>query len=316
MFEFLPFLKNKSFLTRLSTLIFIIALSVVLLMVVGVLMAIPFFGTDILKNINAMDDLSDSGTIAFLKYFQVINQFGVFILPALLYGYLEERNSRNYLNIDKPPQFNLLIISIALIFVFIPAVNSLVWVNEQMKFPAIMKGIENWMRETEDKTNLLTEAFLNVNTLTGFFLNLFIIGLLAAIGEEFLFRGVILRLFNDWIKNIHGAVILSAILFSAFHLQFYGFLPRMALGIIFGYVYIWTGSLWIPIILHFVFNGTSVIVAYLYQNNLTETDSESFGVTDNTFIISASFLLSIFLLGLIYRNRKESFLQTEQLKND
>jgi len=306
MLEFLPILKHKSFLTKLSTLVFIIALSLVLLMVVGILLAIPFFGFDILKNLNAMDDLTDVKTIAFLKYFQVINQIGVFILPALVYGYLEERNANRFLNIDKLPQPKLLIISIVLIFVFIPAVNSLVWINEQMKLPGFMKSIEDWMRESEDKTNLLTDAFLNVNSIGGFFINLLIIGLLAAIGEEFLFRGVILRLFNDWIKNIHGAVILSAILFSAFHLQFYGFLPRMALGILFGYVYIWTGSLCIPIILHFIFNGTSVLVAYLYQNNLSSTDSESFGVTDNLFIISVSFLLTIFFLWLIYRNRKKS----------
>jgi membrane protease YdiL (CAAX protease family) len=254
-----------------------------------------------------MNDFSDVKTIAYLKYFQVINQIGAFILPALLYAYLENRNAGRYLNIDKSPRVIPLFFSILLIIVFIPAVNSLVLLNEQMQLPTFMKSIEDWMRESEDKTNLLTEAFLNVNSLGGLIVNLFIIGLLAAVGEELLFRGVILRLLADWLKNQHLAILLSAILFSALHFQFFGFLPRTALGIIFGYVYFWTGSLWIPIILHFIFNGATVLVAYLYQTGAISTDIESFGMTDNLVIIIASFLFTFLFLWLIYRSRQVPF---------
>ena len=308
MLDFFPYLKDKSILYKISTLVLIIAISLVLLMVIGILLAVPFFGTGFLKGFNAMNDFNDSTTIAFLKYFQVVNQIGVFILPALLYGYLENRNACSYLKIDQKPGIYLLFISILLIIAFIPAVNAMVWLNEQMKLPTFIKGIEDWMRESEDKTNLLTEAFLNVSTLGGLIINLFIIGFLAALGEEFLFRGVILRLFSDGLKNTHLAVILSAILFSAFHLQFFGFLPRTALGILFGYIYVWSGSLWIPVILHFIFNGTTVVVAYLYQNGFISTDIESFGVTDNVFIISASFIFTFLFLWIIYRNRGAAFL--------
>lgn len=310
MLDFLPYLKDKSIVFKISTLVLIIAISLLLVMVIGILLAIPFFGTSLLKNFNAMNDFSDNTTIAFLKYIQVINQIGVFILPALLYGYLENRNACTYLKIDRKPGISLLFISILLIIAFIPAVNAMVWLNEQMNLPTFMKGIEDWMRESEDKTNLLTEAFLNVNTLGGLIINLLIIGFLAALGEEFLFRGVILRLFSDVLKNTHLAVILSAILFSAFHMQFYGFLPRAALGILFGYIYVWSGSLWIPIILHFIFNGTTVVVAYLFQNGLISTDVESFGVTDNVFIISASFIFTFLFLWIIYRNRRDAILHT------
>jgi len=308
MLDFFPYLKDKSILYKISTLVLIIAISLVLLMVIGILLAVPFFGTGFLTGFNAMNDFNDITTIAFLKYFQVVNQIGVFILPALLYGYLENRNSCTYLNIDRKPGIYILFISIFLIIAFIPAVNAMVWLNEQMKLPAFMKGIEDWMRESEDKTNLLTEAFLSVSTLGGLIINLFIIGFLAALGEEFLFRGVVLRLLSDGLKNTHLAVMLSAILFSAFHMQFFGFLPRTALGILFGYIYVWSGSLWIPVILHFIFNGTTVAVAYLYQNGSISTDIESFGVTDNVFIISASFIFTFLFLWIIYRNRRAAFL--------
>jgi hypothetical protein len=276
-------------------------------MVIGILLAIPFFGTDILVNFGEMNDFNDRITLAFLKYFQVINQIAVFILPAMLYGYLENRNATRYLNIDKRPNLYLLVISILLVVAIIPAVNSMVWLNEQMTLPTFLKSIEEWMRESEDKTNLLTEAFLNVSTLGGLMINLLIIGLLASLGEEFLFRGVILRLLYDWLKNPHAAILISAVLFSALHMQFFGFLPRTALGIIFGYVYFWSGSLWIPVILHFIFNGTTVIVAYLYQKGFITTDIESFGVTDNIFIITASFFFTFVFLWIIYRNMREAF---------
>jgi membrane protease YdiL (CAAX protease family) len=309
MFEFLPYLKDKSILFRISTLIFLIALSMVVLLVIGILFAIPFFGMGFLTNMSGMVDYNDRATIAFLKYFQVINQIGVFILPALLYGFLEKRNVGHYLNIDKKPGIYLLLISVLLIIVFIPAVNSMVWLNEQMKLPAFLKSIEDWMRESENKTNLLTEAFLNVSTFEGLIINLVIIGLLAAVGEEFLFRGVIMRLLADWLKNPHLAILFSSVLFSALHMQFFGFLPRTALGIVFGYIYFWSGSLWIPIILHFIFNGTTVVVAYLYQNGFITTNVESFGGTDNIFVILASFIFTIVFLFIVYRNRREAFHQ-------
>jgi hypothetical protein len=163
------------------------------------------------------------------------------------------------------------------------------------------------MRDSERNANLLTEAFLDVNTVSGLIVNLFIIAVVAAIGEELLFRGVVLRILIEWTKNIHSAVIFSAILFSALHLQFFGFLPRMVLGILFGYVYVWSGSIWIPIVLHLLFNGITVIGAYLYQLGKIQTDVESLGSTSNNIIIISSFALILAFLYLIFRFRKRNY---------
>jgi hypothetical protein len=311
MYEFLPHLKDKPVLIKLAILILIIAVSLVLLMVIGVLIAIPFFGIGVLKNFNAVNDFSDPSFIGFMKYFQVVNQLGVFVIPSLAYAYLENRNIGQYLKIDNRPSLFPLIIAILLIIAAIPAINWMVTINEQMQLPGFMKNIEDWMRESENKTNLMTEAFLKVDTIGGLITNMLIIAFLAAIGEEFLFRGVVLRIFSDGLKNTHLAVLLSAILFSAMHMQFFGFLPRTILGILFGYIFIWTGSLWIPVILHFIFNGASVVVAYLYQKNLISTDFETFGVSGNPFVISASFIFTILFLWIIYRNGQKPFFKRQ-----
>jgi len=304
MFEFLPHLDGKPFFLKMSILILVIAVSLILTSILGILIALPFFGTGILEYFSELNDFSNEFTIRFLKYFQVINQLGVFIIPVLFYAYLEKRKIGNYLKIDKRPGLGYLTLSAILIIVSIPAINWMVVLNEQMSLPEFMSGIENWMRESENKANQLTEAFLKVNTIGGLIMNVFIIALLAAVGEELLFRGVVLRLFYKGLKNSHLAVFISAILFSALHLQFYGFLPRTVLGILFGYIFIWTGSLWIPIILHFLFNGITVVAAYLYNTGQISTDIETFGTTDNGLIILGSLITSIILLFAIYRIRK------------
>lgn len=301
MFEFLPFLKNKPYRIRALVLILIIAVSLLLTMILGIIIALPFFGISIFEHFNTLNDYSNISVIHFLKYFQVVNQIGFFILPAIFYAYLVNRNPVNYLKLNTKINVAYFFAAAILIVVSIPAINWLVEINEGMKLPAVLKGLENWMRDSENKTNELTETFLNVTTPIGLFVNLIIIALLAAVGEELLFRGVILQLFVEWFKNKHLAIIVSAILFSALHIQFYGFLPRMVLGILFGYIFIWSGSLWLPILLHFIFNGITVVAAYLYNIGYIQTDIESFGVSDSTLVVIASFVLLLLLLFVMFR---------------
>ena len=150
----------------------------------------------------------------------------------------------------------------------------------------------------------LTEAFLSDISIGGFIVNLLMIGMLAAIGEELLFRGVILRIFKDWSGNTHVAVWISAILFSALHLQFFGFLPRMILGVVLGYLFVWSRSLWVPVITHFINNTAAVIVAFLFYRGNIKTDMESFGSTDNAGWIIGSLVITLFLLIAIFRYEK------------
>lgn len=301
MFELLPYLKEKPYVIKGLVLILLIAVFLLLTMVIGIIIALPFFGIGVLEQFNELNDYTNEVTVHFLKYFQVVNQIGFFILPAIFYAYLENRKPANYLKLNTKLSFASLIAASILIVVSIPAINWLVEINEKMKLPDFLSGLESWMKDSENMTNQMTEAFLNVNTPGGLVVNLIIIALLAAVGEELLFRGVILQLFVDWFKNKHLAIIVSAILFSALHLQFYGFLPRMLLGMLFGYVFIWSGSLWLPIILHFIFNGITVVAAYLFQKGLIQTDVESLGVSDNVIIVISSFLLIIILLFVIFR---------------
>jgi membrane protease YdiL (CAAX protease family) len=211
-----------------------------------------------------------------------------------------------------------MILALLLIIVSIPAINRMVEWKEQMNLTEFLSWMKDWMVRSEEQTQLLTDAFLDVKSVLGLSGNLLIIALLAAIGEELLFRGVILRLLFESTKNIHLAVLISAVLFSSLHMQFYGFLPRTVLGILFGYIFIWSGSLWLPIMLHFIFNGISVVAAYLYNIGKIGTDIDSFGQTENDIVVIVSLLASLLLMFILYKLRVNgpAWVKKEEIPED
>jgi uncharacterized protein len=115
---------------------------------------------------------------------------------------------------------------LVLSFAASPFINFIGGLNANMQFPDWLSGVENWMKNAEDKAAEITEAFLKVETVGGLAFNIFMIAFLPAIGEELLFRGVIQRIFTNWTRNYHWGIWISALLFSALHMQFYGFIPE------------------------------------------------------------------------------------------
>jgi len=289
------FFEGYSNLSKFLSLIIIVLVCLLFTMLFGIVLAIPFFGSNILELISGLSSKTNPESINVLKYFQVINQIGIFILPAIFYSYLDKRNVISALKLNiKPKIITLLFVSI-LIFVSIPFVEWMISVNQSIKFPEFLSGLENWFKESENHATALTELFLDVNTIWGLLFNIFMIAIMAAISEEFLFRGVLLKLLADWTKNIHLAVIFSAILFSAFHLQFYGFFPRFMLGVLLGYLFVWTKSLWVPIFVHFLNNAIAVIISYLFNKGAISFGIESVGSYDNSVFLGSVLLIIIFM---------------------
>lgn len=147
--------------------------------------------------------------------------------------------------------------SAAFFIAALPFVGWLAYLNLQLELPS-------WMQANEDNTDALLTAILNMESIPEFLLAFLTIGVTPAIGEELLLRGVVQRrIFQPWFGNHHAAIWLAATLFSAMHIEFGGFAPRLLLGLLLGYAYHWSRSLWVPIILHLLFNGFQVLVAYL-----------------------------------------------------
>ena len=128
------------------------------------------------------------------------------------------------------------------------------------------------------------------------------VGALTGIGEELTFRGIIQSLVTEKSNNHHIAIWVTAILFSAIHLQFFGFFPRMLLGAFFGYLLVWSGSIWLPIYAHFLNNSMAVVAAYMLNINLTTDEYEKVGTIDNGTIWMAAVSLLLFAL-CVYKIR-------------
>jgi uncharacterized protein len=299
-----PLFQNKPPYLQLLFFILIIIASLFFVNVLGILIAVPIFGRSFLEGIAVVGSITDPVLISKLKYLQIVNQFALFILPVLLFTLFTGTPVNKYLKLNLRLPLLLLFLSIAIILLAIPVINWIGETNASMKLPESLAGIEQWMRNSETQAADLTKAFLGTVSIQGFLVNLLMIAILPAIGEEFFFRGILQRLFSEWFKNIHVAIFVTAFIFSAIHFQFFGFIPRFLLGLYLGYLFYWSGNLWIPIAVHFVNNGLVVIVSYISALGYANIDFETFGSTNNALILLLTTLLISALIFILFRLRQ------------
>ncbi len=183
--------------------------------------------------------------------------------------------------------------------------------NAQMTLPEFLRDIEAWMRLQEDKLEEATMFLTNINTASELILAIVVIAVIPAIGEEFLFRGLIQNHLHRWTGNIHWAIWLTGILFSTIHIQFYGFVPRMLLGVLFGYMYVWSGNILYPMLAHFANNGFQVVMLYLYKSELT-----NFNIDETETVPWTVFLTSALISGVLILYYKRHFMKDDNLLAD
>ena len=301
---FQPFLQKKKPFVKLFYFILIVVCSLFLINMIGLLLAVPFYGKSFTESLTGVYDYSDPLVISKLKYLQIVNQLALFIVPVLIFAVFAGNSIPDYLKLNRKINLLPLIIGISIIAACMPFINWLGEVNGNLNLPQKLGGIEEWMRTSENEAATLTGAFLGTAHWGGFLINILMIAILPALGEEFFFRGVLQRLFSEWFKNAHIAIIVTAFIFSAIHMQFYGFIPRFMLGLFLGYAFYWSGTLWLPILIHFLNNASSVVVAFLSARGMTTVDFETFGSSENVYVIVGSAFVVTLMMFLFYRLRK------------
>jgi len=272
------------------------------------LFGIALLGESGLAEIASLSNSSPENVRLFLKWMQGFVQIGMMLLPALIFAYFYGRKPFKMLRIRKIRQYWHILIAIVLPFILLPLIGLLAEWNNAMTFPAPYAALEQYLRNMESAAAEMTKVFLHAETVYGLLLNLLIIAVIPAISEEFLFRGVLQNIFKQWFRNVHWAVIVTALIFSAVHGQFFGFLPRFVLGLMLGYLFVMTRSIWAPVIAHFVNNGTATVVAFLESKGIMETSAEEFGTMQNAEIwglISAAATVGIFYLAWKRKSSKK-----------
>ncbi|WP_236612858.1 CPBP family intramembrane glutamic endopeptidase [Cesiribacter andamanensis] len=258
----------------------------------AVLLCMALFGTGFEETTQLAGSLSHPYARPILYILQFFSAVGGFLAGPLVYVYHYESerlttliNKRGWAII---PLLLLLLSTLA----FMMANSLLIEWNANLVLPETFKTFESWAQQKEAYLQRLTLYLTTFPSALHFVAALLIIALLPALGEELFFRGLMQPLLQRTLGNAHVAIWGTALIFSLFHFQFYGLLPRLFLGALFGYLYYWSGNLLMPIMAHFINNGLSLLLRYLYQLELTELD------TTQTVSLSGTSILLFLLVGI------------------
>lgn len=209
--------------------------------------------------------------IAFL-FIQGLGGGGAFLLGGWLFIRLVDKKTLNLKQQLCRVKFMGILVAVLLMLGFIAFNSLIVYLNTHVQFPDFLSGLERVMREKEDELMLLTKYITDFDTGLEFFAAILVIGIMAGWGEEYLFRGIIQPKMHYYTGNVHFGVWITAFIFAAIHLQFYGLLPRMFLGALFGYLYVYSGSLIYPILAHTLNNALTVTMVYLGKLGMVDFD--------------------------------------------
>ncbi|NDW18497.1 CPBP family intramembrane metalloprotease [Dysgonomonas sp. 216] len=277
---------------------------IVSILIVGVIGLVAALKSGDVTNVGALAE-----SINYLRLSQFLSTIFIFLMPALLCAYLFNNKTTNYLKLNKPVDVKYVLISIGLVFIIQPIISFTAYYNEQMKLPSFMSGIEKWMLGMEQSSAAMMERLMAGDTMSTLFINIIIIAVMAALTEELFFRGAMQQIFNKITNNYHISVWITAFIFSAIHMQFYGFIPRLLLGALLGYLFVWSRTIWIPILVHFLNNASAVVIYWLYHGKPEYEKIENIGVADSWWTILPSVVLTVIILLFLLKeyNQKHKY---------
>lgn len=256
-------------------------------------LAKPCFGVDIQSTESMM------ASVSFMQIFQIVQSISLFILPSLFAFYFLYQPFKSAISGKYTVAIPVIILTLLLIILSQPFISFSGWLNHQLELPDNLSSIFNWMTEKEEEASKLTLSLIRAENWLQITITVFMMSILPAIGEEWLFRGILQRELVKLFRNKHVAILLTAALFSAIHMQFLTFLPRFFLGIILGYLFVLSGNLWLSVIAHFANNLMAIIAMIVI---VKKGDVPSFNLpADNPFDIGVifSFISILMILYLI-----------------
>ncbi|MBQ4549117.1 MAG: CPBP family intramembrane metalloprotease [Bacteroidales bacterium] len=279
-----PIIKKTNKLERIFILAALLILGLIIGSVIGVIY--PLVSGQDVMSLNS------------LRFMQISSQIFTFVLPPILYAMLINENPKESLGI-KNVSYHWFIIGFLMMYAILPLNNVFAEWNAGLKLPESMSRIEELIKEMYESSAVVLEKLVNVNTFGGFVINLIMIAGLAALGEELLFRSIIQTSLIKTCKNAHVGIIIASAIFSFIHFDFYAFIPRLVLGMLLGYMFYYSRSIWVSMFMHFVNNATAVVIYYLNNIGVTNVDVETFGQTQLLpLLISIALMAVLFWLAI------------------
>jgi uncharacterized protein len=278
-------------------------------MSIGILMTISLIGALILSKMTGLNLLEFSnpeswdpkkpGMLTFMRGMIFIQFLGLFLIPSLLFAYFSDPNPKQYLGLKPPTKFFYWIAGTAALLLAIPLVDFLGNLNKNIHFGTF----QQWAQDKESEAMRMIQFMLSGNTINDLFINLVFIAVFAGVGEELFFRGILQRLLIKATKDPWMGIVIAAFLFSFFHFQFFGFFPRFLLGILLGVMYWYSGSLWVAIVAHFLYDAFFIIVAHFNPQLVTDPDAS---VINPSYLAITAIVSAAIIVALVWVMKKHS----------
>lgn len=268
-----------------------------LLVVAGIFLiffVISMLSLPLLLQVLKIDPSSRQGLLLIAVYQAVV----MFICSSLLSARLNSSTPSSYLCLNQPPSVLGLLGVVFAYLIALPFLNQIIYWNSNIYFPESLEYWEQIFREMEDSAVAASEKMLDVASVSGLIVNLLVIALLTAFGEELFFRGT-LQTTASSSGAYHTSIWVVALLFSAMHFQVYGFVPRLLLGAWFGYLLYWTGSIYVPIFAHFLNNGVVVLCTWFTYRGF-DFNIDNFGVVETGFPMPAFISALAFVIFIVF----------------
>ena len=258
--------KNFSYRAQMGILIALFGAGLIVGAALGALAWIAMTG----KSIFTMEsDMLNPKYYNAIMMMQVISTIFLFFLPVYFFARICYRRPWEFMGLKtsfNTKQVITVLVVLGLTFVFS---DTLVQLTNMIPIP---KSWEVKFKAMEAAREIQEKALININTLPKYIISMFVIAVLPGILEEIIFRGALQNILVRWFKGPWLAIIVTAVIFSAIHMSFYGFFVRFALGMFLGMIFYYSGSLWLAILFHFLFNGVQVTILYLSSKEIKTTD--------------------------------------------
>lgn len=293
---------------RLKEKPYLIQLIVLVLFMIGGTLVFSSLGTLVVMLLyHTPNMLEAADPVTAIRITQTLTTIGAFLVPALLFAYCYNRQWFGYNAANRRPKQSMVNMVLVLSVTLLPVVGVLSAFNQ-----SIMPqegAVAEFMRDLEEAANHILELVTSQRSSWDLISNLLVFAVLAGICEEFFFQGTLQPLMMNWTKNPHVGILLTALIFSALHFQFYGFIPRFLLGVYLGYLFYWSRSLWLPILAHVLHNALSLIVDYTLQGRGIDTDNMQYTDVHGSLPTAAACALvstmAIVYIWRIYRDDKQ-----------
>ncbi|MBR1991603.1 MAG: CPBP family intramembrane metalloprotease [Bacteroidales bacterium] len=288
-----PLLEGKNSFVQLVFLVLFVLLGTIVFSSAGLLVSYLIWGANV----------AEHPTADYYRLLQAFNAVGTFLIPALLLSYALYHRWFTYSQADCAVNDARKYLYVSLLSIFlIPVVGLVATLNGMIHLPDFLGGLSAWMAEVEAESNSILETIIGEKGARALLLNILICAVFPAVCEEFFFRGTLQPFFRNWFRNKHAAVWVTAFIFSAIHLQFSGFFARLLLGAYLGYLFVWSGSLWLPILAHLLHNTLSIV----FPNVIAYFDlpiSENASLLQQLPLALMCIIISVGLILMLYRRR-------------